>query len=68
MPNKAYNPSAVYHDPDVHKCPYCHAPNFYTMDACNSLVCVNCKKRFCVKCGRGFKQGEAFHARCGIYS
>ena len=67
-PNKTYSATATYADPDIYKCPYCYAPNFYTRDACNSLTCVNCRRKFCVICCKGFLPGESFHSRCGIYS
>ena len=57
----------VYRDPHIHKCPHCYAPNFYTLDACNQLQCINCGKKFCVKCGQGYSMGESFHAQCGVY-
>jgi ribosomal protein L37AE/L43A len=57
----------VYSDEDIHKCPMCRAPNFYSRDACNVLRCFNCRHRFCVRCGGALAEGEAVHAACGVY-
>ena len=56
-----------YSDEDIHKCPMCRAPNFYSRDACNVLRCFNCRHRFCVRCGRALAEGQAVHAACGVY-
>ena len=57
----------VYSDEDIHKCPMCRAPNFYSRDACNVLRCFNCRHRFCVRCGGALAEGQAVHAACGVY-